>query len=112
VTHSGLAAEAKSRQDYYQGWPGLLALLKKFLENQLENPMATITVTSAQDAILAELFIDAPPARVFQAITDPAQLLQWWGQEGMYRTTGWQGDLRVVAAGAARASGPMAARSR
>jgi uncharacterized protein YndB with AHSA1/START domain len=37
--------------------------------------MATITVTPAQDAILAELFIDAPPARVFQAITDPAQLL-------------------------------------
>jgi uncharacterized protein YndB with AHSA1/START domain len=32
VTHSGLA-EAKSRQDYYQGWPGVLALLKKFLEN-------------------------------------------------------------------------------
>jgi uncharacterized protein YndB with AHSA1/START domain len=57
--------------------------------------MATITVTPAEDAILAELFIDAPPARVFQAITDPAQLLQWWGQEGMYRTTGWQGDLRV-----------------
>jgi hypothetical protein len=32
VTHSGLA-EAKSRQDYYQVWPGVLALLKKFLEN-------------------------------------------------------------------------------
>jgi hypothetical protein len=32
VTHSGLA-EAKSRQDYHQAWPGLLALLKKFLEN-------------------------------------------------------------------------------
>ena len=57
--------------------------------------MTTITMTPAQDAILVELFIDAPPARVFQAITDPAQLLQWWGQEGMYRTTGWQCDLRV-----------------
>jgi len=33
VTHSGLAAEAKTRQDYYQGWPGLLAQLKKFLQN-------------------------------------------------------------------------------
>lgn len=33
VTHSGLTAEAKSRQGYYQGRPGLLALLKKFLEN-------------------------------------------------------------------------------
>jgi len=32
VTHSGFA-EAKSRRDYYQGWPGMLALLKKFLEN-------------------------------------------------------------------------------
>ena len=57
--------------------------------------MATITMTPAQDTILVELFIDAPPARVFQAITDPAQLLQWWGQGGIYRTTGWQCDLRV-----------------
>jgi uncharacterized protein YndB with AHSA1/START domain len=57
--------------------------------------MATITMTPAQDAILVELFIDAPPARVFEAISDPAQVLQWWGQEGMYRTTRWQGDLRV-----------------
>lgn len=31
ITHSGFA-EAKSRQDYCQGWPSLLALLKKFLE--------------------------------------------------------------------------------
>src|ERR1039457_6984341 len=64
-------------------------------KTEQENPMATITMTPAEDTILVELFIDAPPARVFEAITDPAQLLQWWGQEGMYRTTKWQGDLRV-----------------
>ena len=32
---------------------------------------------------------------MFEAITDPAQVLQWWGDEGMYRTARWQGDLRV-----------------
>jgi uncharacterized protein YndB with AHSA1/START domain len=27
--------------------------------------------------------IPAPPDRVFHAITDPAQLLRWWGPEGV-----------------------------
>jgi uncharacterized protein YndB with AHSA1/START domain len=32
---------------------------------------------------------------VFEAITDPRQLPQWWGQQGMYRTTKFEADLRV-----------------
>jgi uncharacterized protein YndB with AHSA1/START domain len=28
-------------------------------------------------------FINAPPARVYAAWTDPAQLKQWWGPEGV-----------------------------
>jgi len=56
--------------------------------------MATATVTPAQDAVVAEIFIAAPPERVFQAITDPKQMPQWWGQPGMYRVTEWNGDLR------------------
>lgn len=57
--------------------------------------MASITVTPDQDALLSEIHVSAPPERVFQAISDPQQLLQWWGQAGVYRCTGWESDLRV-----------------
>ena len=40
--------------------------------------MATAQLTPDNDAILAEVFIAAPPARVFEAIADPKQLVQWW----------------------------------
>jgi uncharacterized protein YndB with AHSA1/START domain len=56
--------------------------------------MATATITPAQDAVFAEIFIAAPPERVFHAITDPQQMPKWWGQSGMYRVTEWHGDLR------------------
>jgi len=56
--------------------------------------MATATVTPAQDAVFAEIFIAAPPERVFQAITDPAQASQWWGQNGRYRIVEWKGEIR------------------
>lgn len=36
--------------------------------------MATATISPDQNAVLAEIFIAAPPSRVFQAISDPAQL--------------------------------------
>jgi uncharacterized protein YndB with AHSA1/START domain len=51
-------------------------------------------VNPAQDAVLAEVFIAAPPARVFEAITDPSQVPRWWGQQGLYRVTEWKADLR------------------
>ena len=56
--------------------------------------MATVAITPEQDAVHVEVFIAAPPQRVFEAITDPRQLVQWWGQKGMYRTTNWSTDLR------------------
>jgi uncharacterized protein YndB with AHSA1/START domain len=56
--------------------------------------MATATVTPDLDAIQAEIFVAAPPERVFQAITDPTQMAKWWGQNGVYRVTGGQSDLR------------------
>jgi uncharacterized protein YndB with AHSA1/START domain len=61
---------------------------------QQEAPMATIAITPDQDAVTAEIFIAAPPQRVFQAITDPAQLPRWWGQKDMYRITESNIDLR------------------
>jgi uncharacterized protein YndB with AHSA1/START domain len=56
--------------------------------------MATAAVTPDNDAVLAEVFIAAPPERVFQAITDPKQMPLWWGQQGLYRVIEWKADLR------------------
>jgi uncharacterized protein YndB with AHSA1/START domain len=56
--------------------------------------MATIVVSQDQDAIQGEIHIAAPPERVFQALTDPRQLMQWWGQKGMYHHTEWRADVR------------------
>src|ERR1041385_5767729 len=56
--------------------------------------MATAIITPDKDAVHVEVFIAAPPDRVFQAITDPAQTAQWWGQKGMYRVTGGHADVR------------------
>ena len=70
--------------------------------------MATAAVTPDNDAVLAEVFIAAPPERVFQAITDPKQMPLWWGQQGLYRVTEWKADCARAAIGAATASEPMA----
>lgn len=56
--------------------------------------MATSAVTPDNDVVVAEVFIAAPPERVFQAITDPKQMPLWWGQQGMYRVTEFKADLR------------------
>jgi uncharacterized protein YndB with AHSA1/START domain len=56
--------------------------------------MVTAAITPDQDVVTAEIFIAAPPERVFQAITDPSQMPKWWGQQGMYRVTECTGDLR------------------
>ncbi len=56
--------------------------------------MATSVISPDKDAILADVYIAAPAERVFQAITDPQQLLQWWGEKGMYRGTKWEADMR------------------
>ena len=56
--------------------------------------MATAQVTPNHDSVQVEILIAAPPARVFQAITDPAQTTQWWGQKGLYRITKSHADVR------------------
>jgi uncharacterized protein YndB with AHSA1/START domain len=57
--------------------------------------MATASISPDQDVITGEIFIAAPPARVFQAITDPNQMPRWWGQQDLYKITEWKADLRV-----------------
>jgi uncharacterized protein YndB with AHSA1/START domain len=56
--------------------------------------MATAVITPDKNAVTAEIFIAAPPARVFQAITDPTQLPRWWGQGGLYNITKSTMDVR------------------
>ncbi|HMK24213.1 MAG TPA: SRPBCC domain-containing protein [Terriglobales bacterium] len=55
--------------------------------------MATIAITPEQNTIHAEIFVAAPPERVFQALTDPSQMPRWWGQQGMYRVTTFEADV-------------------
>jgi uncharacterized protein YndB with AHSA1/START domain len=47
------------------------------------------------DTVVAEIDIDAPPERVFQAWIDPQQRLAWWGDESTYRCRTMESDLRV-----------------
>jgi uncharacterized protein YndB with AHSA1/START domain len=54
--------------------------------------MATAQITP--DMVITEIWIAAPPSRVFDAITDPKQTAQWWGQKGKYRVTAAKADLR------------------
>lgn len=57
--------------------------------------MATAQLLPDNDTVVAEVFVAAPPARVFEAITDPRQTAQWWGQKGMYSLTATSADVRV-----------------
>lgn len=57
--------------------------------------MATAQITPDNNAVLAEIFVAAPPERVFEAMTDPAQRLQWWGAKGQYCITEYHSDLRA-----------------
>ena len=62
--------------------------------------MPSSQITPDQDAIVTEIEIAAPPERVFQALTDPAQLMLWWagtpqrGALGDGRASGWQMAIR------------------
>lgn len=57
--------------------------------------MAVPQQTTNTDEIVSEIQIVAPPQRVFEALVDPTQVVQWWGQSGIYRCTKFEADLRV-----------------
>jgi uncharacterized protein YndB with AHSA1/START domain len=54
-----------------------------------------MSVTVDQDTIVSEIHIAVHPERVFQALVDPEQVVQWWGQAGIYRCTTFSADLRT-----------------
>jgi uncharacterized protein YndB with AHSA1/START domain len=55
--------------------------------------MATTLVTLDQDTIVSEIHVAAPAERVFQALTDPQQLMSWWNSEAC-RTEFFEMDTR------------------
>jgi uncharacterized protein YndB with AHSA1/START domain len=61
--------------------------------------------TAATDAIVAEITINAPADRIFEALTDPAQRVKWWGLKGRFETTHMESDLRPGGRWAMRGSG-------
>jgi uncharacterized protein YndB with AHSA1/START domain len=62
--------------------------------------------TTDPDAIVSEIHIAAPPERIFQALVDPAQVVQWWGQAGVYRCTRFEADLRAGGSWRSTGTGP------
>jgi uncharacterized protein YndB with AHSA1/START domain len=43
--------------------------------------MISTVVTPNQDALVTEVRVAAPPERIFQALIDPQQVMQWWTGE-------------------------------
>ncbi len=50
--------------------------------------------TTVPGSINQEITIQAPAERIFQALTDPSQVVKWWGEQGRFETTRMQSDLR------------------
>jgi uncharacterized protein YndB with AHSA1/START domain len=53
-----------------------------------------MTPTSADDTIVQEITIKAPAERIFKALTDSDERVQWWGAEGRFQATHMESDLR------------------
>jgi uncharacterized protein YndB with AHSA1/START domain len=47
------------------------------------------------ETIVEQISVAAPAERVFAALVEPHQRVQWWGEEGAFRTTHVESDLRV-----------------
>lgn len=53
-----------------------------------------MNTTTASDTIVQEIAIRASAARIFEALTDPSQRVEWWGAPGRFQTTHMESDLR------------------
>jgi uncharacterized protein YndB with AHSA1/START domain len=56
--------------------------------------MSKAIITYDQDSVIAEIDIAAPPTRVFEALTDPDQLLRWF-TDATCPIKSWQMDARL-----------------
>ncbi len=81
---------AVMREGWTAGWNQNLDKLEKYLDRSAVHA----TGPAAPDEFLLQRLIDAPPAVVFDAWTDPKQLAQWWGPRIM-KTPVCIIDLRI-----------------
>jgi uncharacterized protein YndB with AHSA1/START domain len=51
-------------------------------------------VNVCDDAIVQEVTIKAPAEKIFNALTNPDELLKWWGAEGKFQCVHAESDLR------------------
>lgn len=63
-------------------------------QKKVAGARAIADVTSG--TILASVEIAAPAERVFRALTDPQEIVRWWGSQEQYQTTKWDSDFRVT----------------
>jgi uncharacterized protein YndB with AHSA1/START domain len=56
--------------------------------------MAQTIITPDKDAVVSEIEIDAPPERIFRALTDHEQAVQW-GTNEAYELVIWEMDARL-----------------
>lgn len=61
--------------------------------------------TTLNDAIVQEITIHASAERVFEALTNPAQRMKWWGSEGRFQVRQFESDLRPGGKWTMRGSG-------
>jgi uncharacterized protein YndB with AHSA1/START domain len=57
--------------------------------------MSGMALKHTTDSIVEHILIHADPESVFAALTEPNQLLSWWGDPAQYWCTSWRLDLRV-----------------
>jgi uncharacterized protein YndB with AHSA1/START domain len=48
-----------------------------------------------EHAVELEIALPAPPKTVFRAWTTAQDIIAWWGEPGVYRTTDWSADVRA-----------------
>jgi uncharacterized protein YndB with AHSA1/START domain len=56
--------------------------------------MSKAVITPDEDSVIAEIDIAAPPERVFEALTDPDQLMRWFNDANC-PVKFWQMDARL-----------------
>jgi uncharacterized protein YndB with AHSA1/START domain len=62
--------------------------------NSSEINRASAVADLADGHILASVGIEAPPTRVFEALTSH-EVIDWWVRPGVFDTREWAGDVRV-----------------
>jgi uncharacterized protein YndB with AHSA1/START domain len=68
--------------------------VKASIQPEQGQKMATTHITPERDAVISEIFIAAPPERVFKALTTREQALQW-GSSPEFAMTKWEMDPRL-----------------